>query len=216
MPLPLFSTEASGFPPLRRIRDSGNLSQPFAAARQNGTCMPPLALFGAGSSANPPRAEETEKEGEDGKRKRLQGFPPPSGAYAIRGTFCNRLPLRGRTEHACHRLPCSERVHRRIHRGRKRPKKRVRTARGRGCKASRRPPAHMQFGEPFATVCRCAAERNMHATACPVRSGFIGEAIRPAGVAVLSCLEQARRHIRRTGGRGAYRPVGMPPQAGVI
>ena len=99
----------------------------------------------------------------------------PFGAYAIRGTFRNRLPLRGRTEHACHRLPCSERVHRRIHRGRKRPKKRVRTARGRGCKASRRPPAHMQFGEPFATVCRCAAERNMHATACPVRSGFIGE-----------------------------------------
>ena len=140
MPLPLFSTEASGFPPLRRIRDSGNFSQPFAGARQNGIFMPPLALFGAGSSANSPRAEETEK--------------------------------------------------------------RVRTARGRGCEASRRPPAHMQFGEPFATVCRCAAERNMHATACPVRSRFIGEAIRPAGVAVLSCLEQARRHIRRTGGGG--------------
>ncbi len=119
MPLPLFSTEASGFPPLRRIRDSGNLSQPFAAARQNGTCMPPLALFGAGSSANPPRAEETEKEGEDGKRKRLQGFPPPSGAYAIRGTFRNRLPLRGRAEHACHRLPRAERVHRRSYQARR-------------------------------------------------------------------------------------------------
>ena len=64
------------------------------------------------------------------------------------------------------------------------------------------PSAHTRFGELFATVCRCAAERNIHATACPVRSRFIGEAIRPAGVAVLSCLEQARRHIRRTGGGG--------------
>lgn len=35
-------------------------------------------------------------------------------------------------------LPRAERVHRRIHRGRKRPKKRIRTARGRGCEASRR------------------------------------------------------------------------------
>ncbi len=73
--------------------------------------------------ANSPRAEETEKEGEDGEEE-VARLPAPSAHTQPR--------------HLRDALPRAERVHRRIHRGRKRPKKRIRTARGRGCEASRR------------------------------------------------------------------------------
>ncbi len=123
----------------------------------------------------------------------------PFVAFAIRGTFRNRLP-RGRTEHACHRLPCSERVHRRIHRGQKRPKKRVRTTRGRGCEASR----------PFGAYATEASSRLF----APCGAG---SSAKLSGLpALLFCLvlEQVLRRILAQGAGGLQ--AGMPPQAGAI
>lgn len=157
MPLPLFSTEASGFPPSAHTQPRlpapsahSRFGEPFAtvcAARQNGTCMPPLALFGAGSS--------------------------------------------------------------RIHRGRKRPKKRVRTARGRGCKASRPFGAYAtEASSPRFAPCGAGSSTNpprAEETEKRVRTATVSPAKLSGLPALLFCLvlEQVlRRILHRRAGRG--------------